>query len=191
MTALPTGRRGQALAVGLALLVVAVIWLGVASPALAWFAERADLLSRQQTLAARMASLAASGPALQRRVAQMNEAAPAPQTVLEGATDAVAGAALQQAVQDMAARTGATVTSAEALPADDAGTYRRISLHVTVNGSWPSIVALFGAVADAAPRMLVDDVSLRPALALGATDRHPLEASFTIIAFHTGRLAAP
>ena len=191
MTPLPTGRRGQALALGLALLVIAVIWLGAVAPALDWYGARADQLSRQQTLAARMASIAATAPALQRLVARMDSAAPGPRTMLEGATDAVAGAALQQAVQDMAARTGATVTSAEVLPAETAGSYRRIRLHVTATGPWPGIVALFGAVAEAVPHMLVDDVSLRQSLALGAVDRHPLEASFTVIAFHAGPPGPP
>ncbi len=191
MTSLPTGRRGQALAVGLTLLVVAVLWLGAIAPALDWFGARADTLARQQTLAARMASVAATIPALQQLVARMDSAAPAPRTVLDGATDAIAGAALQQAVQDMAAKTGATVTSAEVLPADTVGAYRRISLRVSATGSWPVVVGLFAALADAVPRMLVDDVSLRRSLALGATDQHPMDATFTVIAFHAGPANAP
>ena len=191
MTPLPTGRRGQVLALGLTVLVAALVWLGAVAPAWDWFAERSEYLAQQQTLAARMASLAASAPALRERVARMDSAAAAPRIVLDGATDAVAGAALQQAIQDMAARTGATVTSAEVLPAETAGGYRRISLRVTVTGAWPVIVALFAAVAQSVPRMLTDDVTLRPSIALGASDRHPMEALFTVIAFRAGPANGP
>ena len=191
MTPLPTGRRGQALALACGVLMVGLIWLGAVSPALGWFQARADHLAEQRTLAGRMASLVATTPALQQRVAAMDSAGPAPRMMLDGATDAVAGAALQQAVQGLAATTGATITSAEVLPAETVGSYRRISLRVTASGGWAVIVALFGAVSEATPRMLVDDVALRRSLALGAVDQHPMEASFTIIAFHAGPVSAP
>ncbi len=191
MTPLPIGRRGQALALGLTLLVAAVLWLGVIGPALDWYGARADYLAQQQTLADRMAAIVASAPALRAQLAQANTSSPAPQAVLEGATDAIAGATLQQAVQDLAVKAGATVTSAEILPAEPVGAYRRISLHVTATGGWPVVVALLNSIAQAIPRMLVDDLSLRQSLALGSTDSHPFEASFTVIAFHTGTAAKP
>ncbi len=168
-----------------------MVWLAAVAPALDWYSARAEHLAEQQILADRMAAIVATAPALRQVLAQADSAAPAPRTVLDGATDGISGATLQQAVQDLAAKAGATVTSAEVLPAEPVGSYRRISLHVTVTGGWPVIVALFGAVADAAPRMLVNDVSLRQSLALGATDKHPLEASFTVIAYSAGSASAP
>ena len=191
MSPLPTGRRGQALAVGLALLALAMVWLAAVAPALDWYGARAEHLAEQQILADRMAAIVATAPALRQVLARADSAAPAPSTMLDGATDGIAGATLQQAMQDMAAKAGATVTSAEVLPAEAVGSYRRISLHVTATGGWPVIVALFSAVADATPRMLVNDVSLRQSLALGPADKHPLEASFTVIAFSAGAASAP
>ena len=188
MTALPTGRRGQALALALTLVALAIVWLGAAAPALDWYGTRAEHLAEQQTLAARMEAVAATAPALRQIVAQGN-AAPVARSVLDGATDAIAGATLQQSVQDMAVKAGATLTSAEVLPADTVGSYHRIGVHVSVTGGWPVIVALFGAIAGATPRMLVDDVSLRQSLALGQAEEHPMQAGFTVIALHAG--AAP
>ena len=191
MTSLPTGRRGQALALALTLLAACLVWLGAVAPALQWYAARQERLADQETLGLRMAAIAATAPALQAQLARAGSGAPGGRTVLEGATDAVAGAGLQQALQDMAARAGATITSAEALPAETAGPYRRIGLHLTANGGWPVIVALLGAVAQATPRMLVDDVSLRQSLALGQPEGRPVEASFTVVAFHAGSASAP
>ena len=183
MMALPTGRRGQLLAMAVTLLAALLIWFGCIAPALGWYAARRDYLEQQQALAARMRAVASTAPALQRILDNAASAAPAPTAVLEGASDAIAGATLQQAVQDMAAKAGASISSAELLPAEPVGSFRRISLHVSVNGPWTVLMALLGAIAQATPRMLVDDLSLRESLALGQADVHPLAAGFTVIAF--------
>lgn len=182
MTALPTGRAGQALAAGLLVLALAAMWLGVAAPALDWYAARSATLANRQALAARMAALIAAAPALQ---AAAQPADPA-HALLAGATDAIAEAALQQLVQDMTAQAGASLTSAEALPAAVAGGYRRLGLRVSVNGPWPVLVALFSAIERGSPRMLIDDLQLQPGLLLTPGARMPLDASFTVLAFHSG-----
>ncbi len=187
---LPTGRRGQALAIGLLLVVAASVWVGGAAPVLQWYAGRGEHLAEQQALAARMQSIAATAPALQARLAQADAAAPAPRAVLDGGTDAIAGAGLQSAVQDMAIAAGATVSSAELLPAEPVGAYRRINLHVSAAGTWPVLVKLFAAVAEAAPRMLLNDVALRETLVLGRGTAQKLEATFTVIAFSAGQAPA-
>ena len=189
MMALPEGRRGQALALALTMLVVALAWFGGIAPALAWYAGRHEHLAEQQALAARMIGIAGTAPALQRQLQQADAAGPAPRAVLQGATDAIAGAALQQAVGDMAGAAGASVTSAELLAAQPVGGYRRISLHVTASATWPRFVALLSAISQATPRMLVDDVSLRQPFVLGEKAAHPIDATFTVIAFSAG--AAP
>ena len=191
MMSLPTGRRGQVLALALTLLVVAAVWFGAVSPALDWYQGRAEYLTQQQTLADHMEAIAATAPALQRQVAAA-DTAPAPgQMLLVGATDAIAGAQLQQAVQDMAVKAGATVSSAEVLPADAVGIYRRIGLRVTITGGWPVMVALFTGLSQATPRMLVDDLSIHPSLAANGSDSHPLEATFTVLAYRAGASAVP
>lgn len=185
MNGLPVGRAGQALALALTALVIAAAWLGGVAPALDWYAGRGERLAEQRTLAARMAQVGATAPALQQQVAQAGRTATPARAVFDGATDAIASAALQQAVQDMAAKAGATVSSAEALPSEAVGGYRRISLHVSVSAPWPVMVALLQAVAEATPRMLVDDLTLRQGQFLGRVDGgHPMEAGFTVIAFH-------
>ena len=191
MTALPTGRRGQMLALGLTLVAIAVAWIGLVSPALGWYQDRTETLAQRRVLAERMAAVAATTPALRAQV-QAAAAGPARLAVLEGATDAIAGASLQQQVQDMMGQTGATLTSAESLPPEPAGAYRRIGLHVSVTASWTVMVALLTALQNAAPRMLVDDMQLQSGQLLSASNAsHPLEASFTVLAFYAGAEAPP
>ncbi len=192
MTPLPTGRRGQMLALGMTVLLIVVAWVGVVGPAVGWYQDRAETLAQRRVLAGHMAAVAAATPALEAELQAVAAKGPPQRAVLEGATDAIAGAALQQQVQDMTSQVGATLTSAESLPAEQAGVYRRIGLHVSVTAPWTVMVALFVALQNATPRMLIDDVQFQSGLLLSATNAtHPLDASFTVLAFHTGTAAPP
>ena len=184
---LPTGRRGQALAIGLTAIMLAVVWFGAIAPVLQWCAGRTEYLQQQHQYAARMTSVAASAPGLQQQLAKA-EAAPPPRSVFEGATEAIAGAALQQAVQDIAARTGAVVLSAEVLPVQPVAGYQRIGVRLTVSAPWPQLIALMQATLEATPRMLVDDLTIRQTDISGGREQRPMEAAFTVNALHA---AAP
>ena len=102
--ALPEGPRGRALALGLGAIVLAGLWLAAGQPLLDAYADRADELERRAALATRMADLSASLPELQREAAaQSTDTTPASAT-LEGASDALAGAALQSLVESIVQR---------------------------------------------------------------------------------------
>ena len=182
---LPTGRRGQVLALGLTVAVLGGAWAGIAAPLLDWYALRAEQVQARRAVARRMAELSETLPALRdeaRRVATPGQ--PAEAAVLDGASDALAAAALQGRLQDMAARAGAPLSSAEALPGEAAGAWRRIGVRVAVNAPWPAIIRLLQAIGTASPRMLVDDLQLRaPPLVLRAGGVRPVDASFTVLAF--------
>ena len=184
--ALPTGPRGRLLALGLAGVLAASAWIGVVAPLLSWHAERAETLASRRLLADRMEAVAETLPELRSASAAGAAYGPAPRALLEGASDAVAGAALQSQLQDMAAQAGASLTSAELLPAEAAGAYRRVGLRLAVNGSWPTLVTLLQAIEQASPRMLVDDLQMQPAPSLSVGAARPLDASLVVLAFRTG-----
>ena len=182
--ALPTGRRGQALAMALLLLVLAMAWLAVAEPLVAWHADRAEALQQRSALARRMAQVAATLPGLRQQAAAAS-AGPAAATLLDGSTDALAGAALQQLIQDMAGRAGAALSSTEALPAEAVASYRRIGVRVAVSAPWAVLVQLLREVGQASPQMLVDDLQIRSSRLFGIPGELPLEASFTVLGFRS------
>ena len=187
LPALPTGRAGQWLALGLAVLAALVFWAAVVSPLIGWYDARDEALQQRRALAARMAGLAAELPKLDRAAAQAAAEGPPPGAMLDQPSDAVAGAALQQRVQDIAAKAGATLSSTEALPAEAAGAYRRIRLRVALTAHWPVLVKMLETIAlQAAPQMLVDDVQLRSAPMLLDRGDPPLDASLTILALRAG-----
>ena len=187
-TGLPTGVRGRVLALGIAVLLLAALWLGVLAPLLDLHAAREGRLATQRVLATRMAALAEALPGLRREAEAGGGAPPA---LLEGGSDSVAGAALQGQVQEMAARAGVSLGSAELLPAELAGRYRRISLRLAVGGSWGGLVGLLQALEGATPRMLVDELQVRDAPSIAPGAGRPVAAGLTVVAFRSADPAAP
>ena len=183
---LPEGRRGQALAVGLLLLCLGLAWIVVAAPLLALHAERAEALGTRRALAARMAALAAALPELRAQAATVRAVGPAQAALLDGATDAVAGAALQQLVLELAVRAGATPSSTETLAAEQVGAYRRVGVRIALTAPWPVLVRLLQAADEAATGLLVDDLQIRGSRLLVRPTDVPLDATMTVSAFRAG-----
>lgn len=182
---LPSGRTGQALAVGLLALLLLLIWTVVASPLIEWHADRGLLLQQRRVLASRMAQLTQSLPELERQAAEVT--GPIPGAIIEATSDAVAAATLQQAVQDMAARSGATLSSTEALPAEQVQGYRRIGLRVAMSAPWPVLVQVLRAISQATPQMLVDELQVHGGRTPVGQASPPLEISWTVMGFRADR----
>jgi general secretion pathway protein M len=184
---LPTGRRGQIVASGLTVLVLATIWWGAVSPLVAWYEDRADWLVQRGALLRHMNDLAATLPELRHQAsAAPADGAARPDMLLQGSSDATAGAALQQRVQDMAAKAGVSLATVETLPVRPAGGLRRIALRVTTTAPWPAVVHLLQAIEQADPRLSVDELQLRTGANLVHPQGLPISASFAIIAFRAG-----
>ena len=182
---LPSGRAGRLAALGITVVIVGLIWLAAVAPLLDWHADRAELLDQRRALLRRMEGIAQMMPELTQQASAGAGASSgaAPASLLDGATDAIAAAALQQLVQDMAARAGAGLSSAETLPATPVAAYRRIGLRVSVNARWSVLVGLLQMVEQASPRMLVDDLQLQsPRLVVQPPDP-AMNAQFTVTAF--------
>ena len=188
VAALPTGASGRWAALGLLAAVLAAAWLGAAAPLLDWYRDRAETLEQRATLARRMAQVAASLPELERAAQADRTAGPQADAVLTQPSDAVAAAAVLQAVQDMAARAGAPLSSTETLPAEAVGAYRRLRLRIVLSAPLPAVAGLLQALDQARPRMLVDDLQLRAAPVLAGRGSPPLDASMLVMSF---RRAAP
>jgi general secretion pathway protein M len=183
---LPTGRRGQLLASGITVILLGVLWLGIVSPLVGWFQDRAESLARQRVLEQRMAMIAQTVPRLLAQAHAARPASPEHHFVIQAPNDAVAGAVLQQTVQALANKAGITLGSVETLPAAQLRAYRRIGLRVTISVTWPALVRLLQEVAQAEPRILVSDLQLDASPILSRPDGVPLAAEVTIVAFRAG-----
>ncbi len=187
---LPTGRAGQALAVAFTLAVLLLAWEILISPLLGFYEDRADDLAALQNRVSHAEALVLNLPALRAEARRVKGSGPASASLLDGATDAVAAAALQGKVQDLAAATGTNLSSTEALTAKQQGQYRRIALRVSLSATLPVLVHLIRSIESGSPRMLVDDLQLHtsPILIAASHDISPsLDASMTVIAFRSGQ----
>jgi general secretion pathway protein M len=186
--ALPHGPRGQLLALGITAVALAVVWLGVIAPVLDWQADRTETLRRQRAMAHRMAALVETLPALRAAAADATDRGRQPGKLLDGATDALAAAKLQQSLDELAAASGVRIGSEEILPVQAAGDFRAIAVRLTLTAPWPSVVALLEAMAKADVPMMADEMQLRGPPGTSREPGLPVSASFTVTAY---RSAAP
>jgi general secretion pathway protein M len=186
MTADPwlTGRCGQALAIAVVILALALAWFGAVDPVRSWFNDRDLLLERRQALLHRMREVAATLPAL--RAASATDAGrddSAGISMLSGASDAVAAANLQEHVQQMAGAAGVSLTAVETLPATAAGEWQRVSLRISLNASWPVLMDLLRAIEQSPTRILIDDVHFHMETVVTHPTVLPVQASMVLYGF--------
>jgi len=186
MVSLPEGRLGQALAIAVTLLALACFWIGAAQPLLGWYQSRADELAQNQDMAARMAALARSIPALRAAVSAAGAPNSGGQFLLAGGSDEIAGANLQSVLQDLAGQSGTSLDSTALMPAEQTGALRRITVQVSLTATWAQLTGLLAAIAKARPRLVVDTISINSAGQPGAAGGTPMQASFSVSGFCAG-----
>jgi general secretion pathway protein M len=197
--AMPTGGRGQLLALGMALLAAVAIWLGAITPLLGWYGDRAEVLRRQRAIAHRMASLVETLPALRRQAAAADGAAPrsgganadASAALLTGANDPVAAASLQQRIEELATQAGVRVGSEEILPGQAEGDLRAIAVRLTLTAPFRSLVALLLALSRSETPMVVDELLLRGPPGKPGDDDLPVDVSMTVTAYRSPKADTP
>lgn len=186
-----TGRRGQTLAAGIAVLALALVWFGVIDPMRAWFDDRSLLLEQRQALLHRMRDMAATLPALRNASAAKAGRGSTPAAVmLPGASDAVAAADLQERIQQMAAKAGASLTAVETLPATTQGNWHKVSLRISLNAPWPVLMDLLQSIEMSPTRILVDDVHFHSATVVAHPTVMPVQASMVLYGFRPAQAGA-
>jgi hypothetical protein len=178
---LPAGRYGQALALFCGILLIGLFVCGAIAPAFYLYRYQSDLVSKRRLVLQDMRETVARLPSLEGRATNTANAR-RPGALLQGATDDLAGAALQQHVQEMAGAAGGSLISMETLAAEPAGIHRRIRVRVSVNAPWPVLPCLLAAIGQAAPRMLIDDFRLSVSRPRGS-EATSISSDFTVIAF--------
>jgi general secretion pathway protein M len=178
---LPTGVRGQVLAVGIGIALLVLIWFGAAAPALDWFLNRGLVLEQRQALLVRTRQVAASLPALKQAHAAQQK--PGEAGLLPGTSDAIAAADLQERVQKIAANAGANVTAAETLPASITGRWHKVSLRISLTAPWAVLMDLLSGIDQSGVRIVVDDVHFHVPPAVSRPAVLPVQASMVLYGF--------
>jgi len=188
---MPSGRRGQLLALSLLLAALGGVYLLVASPLLGLYAERAAVLETRRMLLPRLRAAAEELPILRARVEQLRVAAGTRKITLEGASDPIAAATLQSRIEELAASAGATIGSTESLPAEARSGYRRIGLRYVLSGSYETLVKFLAKLEAATPPLVIDNLHIHGVLRRPGTPANAgLDAGLDVYAYRDGEKTA-
>jgi Type II secretion system (T2SS), protein M subtype b len=185
---LPTGWPGQLLALGLPVLILVLLWLGVAMPLIEWHDDRDAMLARRFALADRMEALVATVPALRAQATAAAASGTGEQALLEGDNDSTASASLQERLQAMFLQAGVQLNSVETVPGAEAGAFRRIGLRISFAASWPALVSLLKDMHVATPVLVVDELQVQPALHRISTAPGTYDVLCSVYAFRSGAI---
>ena len=159
--ALPTGWPGRLLAVAILLVAALIIWLGVVSPLVGFYQDRADELAQRRALADRMTVIAAQFPRLKAEAVKRADPAGPPSLLLDGGSDALAAAGLEERLTKGATATNVVLLSAEGVPVENVGAVRRIGLKINVSGKFASLVGFLERIDQSTPPLLVDELQIQ------------------------------
>jgi general secretion pathway protein M len=188
---MPTGRRGQLLALSLLFVGLGGVYFVAVSPLLALYAERAAVLENRRMLVPRLRAAADELPALRARVEQLRAAAGTRKITLDGASDAIAAATLQSRIEELATSAGATIGSTESLPAEARLGYRRIGLRYVLSGSYETLVKFLAKLESATPPLVIDNLHIHGVLRRPGTPAAAgLDAGLDVYAFRDGEKSA-
>ena len=188
---MPTGRRGQLLALSLLFVALGGVYFVAVSPLLGLYAERADVMENRRMLLPRLRAAADELPALRARVEQLRAAAGTRKITLEGASDPIAAATLQSRIEELAASTGATIGSTESLPAEARSGYRRIGLRYVLSGSYETLVKFLAKLEAATPPLVIDNLHIHGVLRRPGTPANAgLDAGLDVYAYRDGEKTA-
>jgi general secretion pathway protein L len=188
---MPTGWRGRLLASILALAAIAAVYLVVVAPLVEFYAERTTKIEERRMLVPRLAAAAAELPRLRARVAALHAAARARHVTLDGASDAIASANLENRIEQLAASLGATVGSTESLTAQSRGDYRRIGVRLVLSGPYDTLVKLIAALETAAPPLIVANLQIHGILGRpGMQHSSAIDAGLDVYGFRHNTIKA-
>jgi general secretion pathway protein M len=135
---------------------------------------------------------AAELPGLRAQLATLQAAASARKIVLDGTSDAIASANLQRRIEELGTSTGVTISSTEAVAAENRGAYRRIGLRLAVSAGYAAIVKLLGAINAAAPPLVLSNLQIhgivRPT---GDQSNARLDAGLEVYGFRNSEAPLP
>jgi general secretion pathway protein M len=188
---MPTGRRGQLLALSLLFVALGGVYFVAVSPLLELYAERAAVLENRRMLVPRLRAAADELPALRARVEQLRAAAGTRKITWDGASDAIAAATLQSRIEELATSAGATIGSTESLPAETRPGYRRIGLRYVLSGSYETLVKFLAKLESATPPLVIDNLHIHGVLRRPGTPAAAgLDAGLDVYAYRDGEKSA-
>jgi general secretion pathway protein M len=161
-------RAGSPLSRMLAIVLLGVALLGghrlIVAPLLGAYQQGERDIEDARTLLQRYRALAEQRPRLAERLAEQEERAAAAAGYLEGPSDALAAAQLQDRVKSVVEAAGGELRSTQILPAEalegDLG-FRRTTIRVQIAVTIEGLASILYELETGQPYLLIDDVTVR------------------------------
>jgi general secretion pathway protein M len=170
MSELPRGTLGRAMAVGICLVLLAIVNFAIVMPLLDLYDGREQQLNDRMELIGRLERAARDLPQLRATVEQWDAAPQHAQLLAAESSDAVTAAGLQSTIKQLVTAGGASLNSAEILPALSQEAYHRIGVHVSFSGDTDLLVTVLRGIETASPQLFVDNLEIRSAAASTTRD---------------------
>lgn len=186
ITTLPIGWRGRVLALGLASAVLSAVYVTLVVPLFDLYAGRETLIETRQSLLLKINAITEELPALRAHLVELRATANNDKLTLDGGSDAIASAALQGRIEDLASTNGVVIGSTESLVAPAQGHYHRIGLRLVISAPYAGLINLLGAIESARPPLIIDDLQVHAfQRRAGATPVEMLDATLQVYGFRT------
>jgi general secretion pathway protein M len=182
VNSLPEGLIGKALALGIACVLLCLLYFMAVAPLLSFYADGERSLEERTALAAMLERSVHDLPRLRALAAQWQQGAPANDLLLPASSDSVAAATLQSTVKDLVEQGGATLNSTEILPPQDQDSFRRVGIHVSFSTNQRLLMAALRGIEIARPLLFVDNIDIRGTAQPGSADPG-LAVAFDVFGF--------
>ena len=180
MIALPEGRAGRLLALGIGGVLAGAIYLAAVAPLAALYERRNATLEDRQAFLARVEAASKALPALRAEVERWRARTPDGSFLLAGASDAIAAASLQSILKDAVERHGAKLGSAEILPAETGERYNRVRVRVGFSADLAALTAILRDVEGSQQALFVENFDIRRGDGVRGGDEAALTVSLEI-----------
>lgn len=148
-------------AIGLLAAVIAAVAVFAVMPTLQAYDDTEIALARAKEQVIGFERVARGRSAYAARLEELTARESASQVYLQGETDALAAARLQDQVSGEIERHGGTVRSIQSLPGQDDEDFRRVSVRVQFTGTTESLFQAVYSLETARPFVFIDNLDIR------------------------------
>ncbi len=148
-------------AIGLLAAVIAAVAVFAVLPTLQAYDDTEIALARAKEQVIGFERVARGRSAYEARLQELTARESASQVYLQGGTDALAAARLQDQVSGVIERHGGTVRSIQSLPGQDDEEFRRVSVRVQFTGTTESLFQAVYSLETARPFVFIDNLDIR------------------------------
>ena len=151
----------RTLAVVLLLGAIGGIWSLLIEPVMTKYRLSAESIVQSEALIERYSRIARMREPREKQLATLKRLAPSTGGYLEGASDTLAAAKLQNRVKGVVATSGGQIKSSQILPPRDDGNHRAIKIRVQLSADIASLQAIFYLLESENTFLFLDNVDVR------------------------------